>query len=205
MSDQNLLMKGLFVLGMLVAPACCERAIAMSDFEGLRISSEIHLARKDFQRCGVGMHRICSLGSCFYIVKFPSMWNRVEFIQESAFKKGMDLDVIEVSLLRPDNDLASSLTYIANFLNLGKGVAIFRLPIDEASSVLRVSYGVPQTMELNVKIPIPTFNRSYCIVNQVFLVLTLRSIQLDSSGWGFLPIKLIHDCLVAFCDEEDLT
>ena len=204
MSDKTLLMKVLFVLGMLVAPACCERAIAMSDFEGLRISSEIHLARKDFQRCGVGMHRICSLGSCFYIVKFPSMWNRVEFIQESAFKKGMDLDVIEVSLLRPDHE-ASSLTYIANFLNLGKGVAIFRLPIDEASSVLRVSYGVPHTMELNVKIPIPTFNRSYCIVNQVFLVLTLRSIQLDSSGWGFLPIKLIHDCLVAFCDEEDLT
>lgn len=202
MSDQNLLMKGLFVLGMLVAPACCECAIAMSDFEGWGISSEIHLARKDFQRCGVGMHRICSLGSCFYIVKFPSMWNRVEFIQESAFKKGMDLDVIEVSLLRPDYDLASSLTYIANFLNLGKGVAIFRLPIDEASSVLRVSYGVPQTMELDVKIPIPTFNRSYCIVNQVFLVLTLRSIQFDSSGWGFLPIKLIHDCLVAFCDED---
>ena len=197
MSDQNLLMKGLFVLGMLVAPACCERAIAMSDFEGLRISSEIHLARKDFQRCGVGMHRICSLGSCFYIVKFPSMWNRVEFIQESAFKKGMDLDVIEVSLLRPDNE-ASSLTYIANFLNLGKGVAIFRLPIDEASSVLRVSYGVPQTMELNVKIPIPTFNRSYCIVNQAFLVLTLRSIQFDSSGWGLLPIRLIHDCCSCF-------
>jgi hypothetical protein len=204
MSDQNLLMKVLLVLGMLVAPACCERAIAMSDFEGLCISSEIHLARKDFQRCGLGMHRICSLGSCFYIVKFPSMWNRVEFIQESAFKKGMDLDVIEVSLLRPDNE-ALSLPYIANFLNLGKGVAIFRLPIDEASSVLRVSYGVPHTMELDVKIPIPTFNRSYCIVNQAFLVLTLRSIQFDSSGWGFLPIKLIHDCLVAFCDEEDLT
>lgn len=197
MSDKTLLMKVLFVLGMLVAPACCEFAIAMSDLEGLMVSSEIHLARNDFQRCGVGMHRICLLGSCFYIVKFPSMWNRVEFIQESAFK-GMDLDVIEPCLLRPDNDLVSSVTYSTNFLNLGKGVAIFRLPIDEASSVLRVSYGVPQTMELNVQIPISTFNRSSCIVNQAFLALTLCSIQLVSSGWEFLSIKLIHDCCSCF-------
>lgn len=193
MSDQNLLMKGLFVLGMLVAPACCERAIAMSDFEGWGISSEIHLARKDFQRCGVGMHRICSLGSCFYIVKFPSMWNRVEFIQESAFKKGVDLDVIEVSLLRPDYDLASSLTYIANFLNLGKGVAIFRLPIGEASSVLRVSYGVPQTMELDVQIPISEFKRSSCLVDQSFQALALCGLQLVPFVREFLFVKLIYD------------
>lgn len=197
MSDQTLLMKGLFVLGMLVAPACCESAIAMSDLEGLMISSEIHLARKDFQRCGVGMHRICLLGSCFYIVKFPSMWNNVEFIEDSIFK-GMDLEVIEPRILRSGDDLASSVTYWTNFLNFGKGVAIFRLPKDDASSVLYVSYGLQHAMELDVQIPISTFNRSSCIVNQAFLVLTLCSIQLDSSGWGFLSIKLIHDCCSCF-------
>ena len=204
MSNQTPLIKVLFVLGMLVAPACCEFAIAMSDLEGLMVSSEIHLARKDFQRCGVGMHRICLLGSCFYIVKFPSMWNNVEFIEDSIFK-GMDLEVIEPRILRSGDDLASSVTYWTNFLNFGKGVAIFRLPKDDASSVLYVSYGLPQAMELDVQIPISEFKRSSCLVDKSFQALTLCSILLDSSGWGFLSIKFIHDCLVAFCDEEDLT
>lgn len=204
MSNQTPLIKVLFVLGMLAAPTSSEHAIAMCDWEGLTIYSEIHLAGKDFQCCGVGMHRICLLGSCFYIVKFPSMWNNVEFIEDSIFK-GMDLEVIEPRILRSGDDLASSVTYWTNFLNFGKGVAIFRLPKDDASSVLYVRYGLPHAMELDVQIPISEFKRSSCLVDKSFQTLTLCSILLDSSGWGFLSIKLIHDCLVAFCDEEDLT
>ena len=192
MSDQTLLMKGLFVLGMLVAPACCEFAIAMSDLEGLMVSSEIHLARKDFQRCGVGMHRICLLGSCFYIVKFPSMWNNVEFIEDSIFK-GMDLEVIEPRILRSGDDLASSVTYWTNFLNFGKGVAIFRLPKDDASSVLYVSYGLPQAMELDVQIPISEFKRSSCLVDQSFQALALCVLQLVPFVREFLFVKLTYD------------
>lgn len=192
MSDQTLLMKGLFVLGMLVAPACCEFAIAMSDLEGLMVSSEIHLARKDFQRCGVGMHRICLLGSCFYIVKFPSMWNNVEFIEDSIFK-GMDLEVIEPRILRSGDDLASSVTYWTNFLNFGKGVAIFRLPKDDASSVLYVSYGLPQAMELDVQIPISEFKRSSCLVDQSFQALAFCGLQLVPFAREFLFVKLIYD------------
>ena len=192
MSDQTLLMKGLFVLGMLVAPACCEFAIAMSDLEGLMVSSEIHLARKDFQRCGVGMHRICLLGSCFYIVKFPSMWNNVEFIEDSIFK-GMDLEVIEPRILRSGDDLASSVTYWTNFLNFGKGVALFRLPKDDASSVLYVSYGLLQAMELDVQIPISEFKRSSCLVDQSFQALALCGLQLVPFVREFLFVKLIYD------------
>ena len=192
MSDQTLLMKGLFVLGMLVAPACCEFAIAMSDLEGLMVSSEIHLARKDFQRCGVGMHRICLLGSCFYIVKFPSMWNNVEFIEDSIFK-GMDLEVIEPRILRSGDDLASSVTYWTNFLNFGKGVAIFRLPKDDASSVLYVSYGLQHAMELDVQIPISEFKRSSCLVDQSFQALALCGLQLVPFVREFLFVKLIYD------------
>jgi hypothetical protein len=192
MSNQTPLIKVLFVLGMLAAPTSSEYAIAMCDWEGLTIYSEIHLAGKDFQCCGVGMHRICLLGSCFYIVKFPSMWNNVEFIEDSIFK-GMDLRVIEPRILRSDDDLASSVTYWTNFLNFGKGVAIFRLPKDDASSVLYVSYGLPQAMELDVQIPISEFKRSSCLVDQSFQALALCGLQLVPFVREFLFVKLIYD------------
>ena len=193
MSNQSISLKRLLVLGMFVASAWSGCAITMSDFEDWTFDAEIHVTGENFQRCGVGMHRSRFFGSYLYIVEFPSEWNRIDLIEVPVFK-GVDLGVFDVCISKYEDDFASSVTFWRSFLNCGKGVTVFMLPVEDMESVLYVTYGSRGSMELQVQIPVSEFNCSPCLVDQTLRALVFCSFPLVPFGAGLQIAQHIYDC-----------